>query len=683
MRWRPGSPGIRTRVALAAVVLCCVLATCAMNVLQTAANAVSASPVTRITIDGLRHGREFDGIGAISGGGGNARLLIDYPPKQRTQILNYLFGRGGADLQILKLEIGGDAAPSDGADPSVEHARGEVDCTSGYDWWLAEQAVARDPAIRLIGLQWSAPGWIGTSIWARNDIDYLIDWLGCARSHGLSIGYLGGWDEHGFKISWFEELRKALDASGYGSVKLMAADSFPGRTYDWAKTWRVAKAAASDPAFKSALAVIAAHDTCGGPTRGYSCQSTPAARRLGLPLWESELGTLHGASSAPSMARTINNGYIQAGITGFLEWPLAGAMPPGLLYDDRGIVVANEPQSGFYSVNKIAWAIAQTTQFVQPGWWHVAGASGDLGATGTYDAYVAPNRHDWSLVAENAGNRIGQRVKPQTITVRLAGGLRTSSIGVWATDLGSADPARWFVRYRDVHVSRGAFSFTIPANYVVSFTSTTGQARFRYPVPPSAPMGLPYAAAPDQSNEAWGLATQEGAFIYRPCLDGVTGSCIQQLADQPPIWWQKPMLGIPEPYAIVGATSWSDYTVAARVLVPTAGDFAYLVGRFSDQSGNAPAAFNGYELQFRGDGRWHLLVSAAASRHRLVLASGTAAGVTPDTWQTISLGLHGSQISATINGKLVATKTSTAYSAGLAGIESDWAPVQFQGLTVG
>ena len=67
------------------------------------------------------------------------------------------YGPGGAYLQVLKLEIGGDAASSDGAEPSVEHSQGQIDCKSGYSWWLAEHAVARDPAIKLAALQWSCP----------------------------------------------------------------------------------------------------------------------------------------------------------------------------------------------------------------------------------------------------------------------------------------------------------------------------------------------------------------------------------------------------------------------------------------------------------------------------------------------------------------------------------------------
>jgi hypothetical protein len=47
-----------------------------------------AATDTAITVDGTSGGRTFDGVGAISGGGGNTRLLVDYPATQRNQILN-------------------------------------------------------------------------------------------------------------------------------------------------------------------------------------------------------------------------------------------------------------------------------------------------------------------------------------------------------------------------------------------------------------------------------------------------------------------------------------------------------------------------------------------------------------------------------------------------------------------
>ena len=62
---------------------------------------------------------------------------------------------------MLKVEIGGDANSTDGAEPSIEHTRGVVNCNAGYEFWLMQQAKARNPNIKLYGLAWAAPGWIG------------------------------------------------------------------------------------------------------------------------------------------------------------------------------------------------------------------------------------------------------------------------------------------------------------------------------------------------------------------------------------------------------------------------------------------------------------------------------------------------------------------------------------------
>src|SRR4051812_49907989 len=91
---------VRARAAIAGLVLA------AASVLL--ASPTPAHAATAITINGASGGRTFDGVGAISGGGGNSRLLIDYPDPQRSQILDYLFKPDfGASAQILKIEIGG------------------------------------------------------------------------------------------------------------------------------------------------------------------------------------------------------------------------------------------------------------------------------------------------------------------------------------------------------------------------------------------------------------------------------------------------------------------------------------------------------------------------------------------------------------------------------------------------
>lgn len=635
--------------------------------------AQHASAGTLITINGKRRGAVFDGIGAISGGGGNSRYLIDYPATPRSEILNYLFGPRGADLQLLKLEIGGDANSSDGSEPSIEHARGRIDCKSGYEWWLAEQAVARDRSIKLYGLQWAAPGWVGT-VWSKADVSYVIKWLNCAKSHRLKISYLGGWNENRFNSAWYENMRRALNAHGYDSVKIVAADDVARRG------WDIARAAATHPALEAAIGVYGAHDTCAYPTTGYHCASTAIARRSGRPLWESELGAMDANAGAADMARSINNGYIQAKITGYLEWPLVDAMPPGLPFENRGLVTADQPQSGFYNVNRITWAIAQTTQFVKPGWRHVNGANMELGNSGSLNTYEAPNGHDWSLVAENTGHSPAQQVGPQTIRVRLTGGLTAGTVHVWATNLSSADPSTWFVQQPDIQPSNGAFSYSIPPGYVVSFTSTSGQSHYTTTPDSPGPITLPYQASRDGSNEAWGLAAQEGAFIYRRCLGGVGGHCIEQLAGRVPVWWLPPVAGTPTPYAIVGDPSWQNYAVTAKILFANSAGRVSLIGRFGSQLSDTPR-FSGYEASLHADGKWQITRNSTAA-DPVVLARGRLAAIKPDTWDTISLGLDNAALSLSVNGKVVSRVMDTAWSSGLAGIGSNWDLVQFDGLTV-
>src|ERR1700759_5497946 len=140
------------------------------------AGPVTAEAATTVTVDGTHGGRTFDGIGAISGGGGNSRLLIDYPEPQRSQILDYLFKPGyGASLQLLKVEVGGDTNSTSGAEPSHEHTAGDLNCNRGYEWWLAEQAKARNPNIKLYALAWGAPGWIGNgNFWSTDMVNYCL-----------------------------------------------------------------------------------------------------------------------------------------------------------------------------------------------------------------------------------------------------------------------------------------------------------------------------------------------------------------------------------------------------------------------------------------------------------------------------------------------------------------------------
>jgi hypothetical protein len=641
----------------------------------------ATQPTTNITIDGNRMGAYYYGIGAISGGGGNSRFLIDYPQAQQTQILDYLFEPNfGANLQLLKLEIGGDTNTSAGSEPSVEPVQGQINCNVGYEWSLAQQAEALNPSIKLYALQWGAPGWVGSSVWTTKDVSYVIDWLNCAKSHGLTISYLGGWNESGYNVTWYENMRNALNTNGYKNVQLVADDEYA--TSDWS----VAPAITNSSAFSNAVAVVGAHDKCGWPTTGYTCTSTSTAKSLAQPLWDSELGKLdantYGDSGGSAiLVRSINNSYIQAGVTGLLEWPLIDSDPSSLPYQNRGLVTADEPWSGQYSVNQLTWATAQTTQFVPQGWHHVNGANQPLGTTGTYNTYESPNKTGWTMVAENTGTSATQTVVAQNIKVKVEGGLPTTPVHVWETNLASSNPSDWFVQDTDVQPTNGVFSYTIPAGYVVTFSTEYGHKGAVASIPSSAPTSLPYVASKDASDEPNYFAAQEGAFEYVTCQSGRTGSCIQQMAPQVPVLWSGDSVGS-TPYGVVGDPSWQNYTVSSDVYIPGAGMSAGVIGRFSNQSLTHKAYFDGYDFMLSGGtGTWSLNKDSSTNGST-VLESGGLAGLTVGKWHTLSLSMQGSTLTASIDGKVVATVTDSSYSSGLAGLESTWDTVQYDNFQV-
>ena len=253
------------------------------------------APGQTIVVNGSRPGPVFDGIGALSGGGGNSRLLIDYPEPERTQILDYMFKpHYGASLQMLKLEIGGGGFSSDGSEPSVEAVKGHLTCNVGYEFWLAHQALARNPKIKLYGLQWTAPSWArdpAGKIWSTADVGYLIDWLRCARKSGLTISYIGGWNEHyrgtADERDWYVNLRKALDAAGFTRTEVVAADQTPqfseglGRPLGYFPlfAWRtVADDLSEDPPSPRRSASSASTTPAGCPPPGSAVWSRPEPR---------------------------------------------------------------------------------------------------------------------------------------------------------------------------------------------------------------------------------------------------------------------------------------------------------------------------------------------------------------------------------------------------------------------
>ncbi|XP_073493580.1 galactocerebrosidase-like isoform X2 [Phyllobates terribilis] len=175
-------------------------------------------------------GREFDGIGAVSGGGPNF----------------------GASLHIFKVEIGGDAQTTDGTEPSHMHYPDDQNYFRGYEWWLMKEAKKRNPDIKLVGLPWAFPGWIGNGKnWPYDFPDvtayYVVSWIiGAKQYHDLDIDYVGIWNERAYNATYIKVLRHTLDRLGLNHVGIIAADG----------NWEVAHDMVVDPYLNDAVQII-------------------------------------------------------------------------------------------------------------------------------------------------------------------------------------------------------------------------------------------------------------------------------------------------------------------------------------------------------------------------------------------------------------------------------------------
>lgn len=238
------------------------------------------------------------------------------------------------------------------------------------------------------------------------------------------------------------------------------------------------------------------------------------------------------------------------------------------------------------------------------------------------------------------------------------------------------------MRRADIRPSRGRFSYTLPRGYLYTFSTTTGQSKGTAHGPASRAMTLPYtdpltvATAPEGDEPAL-LSAQDGAFEYAPCTPD-TGQCVQQAAAGAPVYWTR---HAGHPYAVIGG-SWRDYSVSADVRFTQDGSAAGVIGRFSARANSAIQQFDGYEFEAAASGSWSLARNRAASGP-VTLASGTVTALGTGTWHTLTLGMTGAALTASIDGTTVASVTNSSDTSGAAGLMTGgYYDVQFRNLAI-
>lgn len=645
---------------------------------------------TVVKIDGSKLGKTFEGIGAISGGGATSRLLADYTEESRSQIFDILFKpKFGASIQYLKVEIGGDVNSTDGIEPSVAHTREEflnpqrAFFERGYQWMILKEAKKRNPGIITDCLAWGVPGWIGDGIfYSQDNADYMVAYLkGFKKYHGIDFDYIGVWNEHEYDTEWIKLFRQTLNRQGLEKVRIVAADGFG---------WKIAEDASKDKELFDAIFAFGSHyiekfkiNVNPDPAlnqeilqyRNYcydvknqktTHSTTPFLLSLNKPLRATEAGPWMGNWSGFNyLAKLFNRSYIEDKITNVQIWNMITAYYDKLPIYNGGLMQAKTPWCGYYEVQPAIWALAHTTQFIEPGWQYVDGGCGYIN-TGSYVTLFSPDKKDYSIIIETMDTTANDK-----ITFQLSKDFVNKPLCVWKSTVEKEE----FVRLPDIKVKNGKISLNLDGKSLYSISTTTGQQKGSFSdIPAQKPFPFPYKT--DFENDIIGQAgkyfmDQAGVFEIHNRLDG-KGKCLKQVMKQKGIEWQE---GIQTTLlTVMGDLEWKDYEVSTDVCLQQNTGSAIIIGRETDpQMGKNPP-----------DAYWFKICPTAWLLYagNEVLKSGGTKDFEAFKWHNLRMKFVGDEISVILNDKEIVKVNNSKFKQGRAGLGSDFNYVEFDNFEV-
>ncbi|XP_074641561.1 galactocerebrosidase-like [Tubulanus polymorphus] len=512
-------------------------------------------------------GLEFDGVGGISAGA-TSPLLVNYPEPYRSHILDYLFKPNfGASLHILKVEIGGDSQSTDGTEASHMHTSDDENYFRGYEWWLMKEAKFRNPNIRLYGLPWAFPVWLGSQgnpyKNRTNLVTYIMNWItGAQKYHNLTIDYIGIWNERPFDTEYIKMLREALDQSGYETLRIVAADG----------VWEpIISDVLDDPVLSKAIDAIGVHYP--------GTHSPDNALKTDKKLWGSEeysaYDDLHGGAC---WARILTESYVNGHLTGILSWSVIASYYDALPYTRNGLMTANTPWSGYYDVSSPIWISAHITQFTEIGWRYLKHdfGVGRLVNNGTYTALTSPDQKALTIIISTIDPAFGHcfyampkfSVAPEKALFRLKGTYRYfTKLYVWYSKFDTiGNSTILFKRMKTIPVINGIFELNLAVNEVYTLTTLSTGNKGYYPIPRQKPFPVSYTDNFETGYEAISepkyFAQQAGVFEVVKLPGDSHNQVVKQTVTAMPINWCK----VNNPITLIGNYSWSDLYMQVDIL---------------------------------------------------------------------------------------------------------------------
>jgi len=441
--------------------------------------------------------------------------------------------------------------------------------------------------------------------------------------------------------------------------------------------WNVGQAAAKNTEFAASFEIVGMHYPGTAPKQW---DNWKACFATGKPLWGSEIGSANYNGGAAGLAKMYNQGYVDSKMTAYINWSTIWSVVAGLPYSGDGLMLASEPWSGHYVVGLSIWATAHTTQFAQPGWQYLDGACRHFEGNpqnGSYVVLRAPNRKDYSLIAETVDAKA-----TQTATFAVKGGLASGVLHVWRTDLRSTKDEDWFVRQPEVTPQNGSFTVTFDPGCVYSLTTTVGQSKGMTTSPPAAPLALPYRddfqEYPIGKTPRY-FSDQHGTFEIAQATGGRQGTCLRQVVTAKPVIWTSDA----DPGTLIGDPSWKNYSISSDVMLEQPG-YVDLIGRMTYMKNQNQ--ITGYHLRLTDKGHWSLFFRTndnVAKETELSSGDMTAAAGT-GSWHKLFLSFVENKITAMIDSAVVAHEIADGtYAAGLAGYQvSRWQNAQFMNFEV-
>ena len=585
-------------------------------------------------------GRRFDGIGGLSGGGSTSKLLVSYPLNLRDEILDYLFKPNfGASLQIIKVEIGGDAQSTDGTESSHMHEPWDENYHRGYEWWLLLEAKKRNPDIKVYGLAWAFPGWVGKGSgdpykYPNITANYIFKWVVAARRiYNITVDYVGIWNERDYDVTYIKVLKSVLAQDPLtAGTQIVVADS----------SWAVSDNILNDRSFTAAVDIVGCHYP--------GTMTTAASVKTGKPLWSSEdYSTYNNNVGAGCWARILNQNYVNGYMTSTISWNLVASYYPQLPFGGDGLMTADEPWSGHYSVESPIWVTAHTTQFTSIGWSYLIHGFGvqKLDYGGSFVTLTDERRNHITIIIETMSRNHSVCIRPDlpeyTVVAQQADFLLKGNLSniqnliVWKTTLGfDGKPTKLFEQQASIRVRSGSFSLALYPDEIYTLTTlTVGHRGSHSPPPASKPFPLPYYDDYEKysvGEEADNFAPQAGVWEVRQTNDSRHSKVNRQVILDTPIYWCDTGNTTAN---IGGDYSWSDIQVRADVFVPSVnGSDGVLAATRVDRGGcDVKNAVGIFFFLYPGNGTYE--VTTDLQRQKLI--AGGWCNVTHDTWYTMNL----------------------------------------------